>query len=317
MDSRPPSVQALFPLINRRFQSFAEAAETGLEVLARALPGTVALGRTDPDDGLCRVSDVRGDTTEAVEPRGLLPQVGSGAELDTEVLASRGIRSSVALPLELSDGTTVGIVCALSPEADAYRTEHLIVLGLVARTLSYEWERVHTRAELRQLRLRVRAGVLSDRDTGLPGRSAFTALLDREWRLAQRGTLGSGVLVCRVWAEAKDPDAGDAQARLAVKDAAEVLAAVARTTDHVGRVGESTLAVAMVGSEDPSGAEAFQRRFLDALRRISGSRPAELSVGFGFATLSDAPSAEQALMVAERAAERGEPIAATRQAELL
>ncbi len=318
MEPHPPALQSLFPLVNRRFQSFAEASDAALEVLARALPGTAVLGQIDPDEGVCRVADLRGAETDAVERRGLLPQLPDSAELDAEAMRARGIQTTISLPLELSDGSIVGIVCALSESANAYRSEHVLMLGLVARMLSYEWERVHSRAELRRLRHRLReGGGLADPDTGLPDRGAFTALLEREWRLAQRGTLGSTVIACTVRAEAEAEEAGASLARLAIKDAAEVLAAVARNTDHVGRVGEMTLAVVMVGSDDPAGAEALERRFLEALRRVTGSRPGQIGVSFGHASLQQAPSADQALAVAESAAEQAQTISTTPQVELL
>lgn len=317
VDSRPPVLHSLFPLVNRHFQSFAEAADTVLEVLARSLPGTVAIGRVDAEDRLCRISDLRGEPTTAIERRGLLPLGANGHELDAGALADHGVAASLSLPIELSDGSLVGIVCAISPAEGAYRTEHVIMLGLAARLLSYEWERVKARAELRRLRQELRGDSLTDGDTGLLDRAAFGAHLDREWRLAQRGTLGSGVLVCRLHTHADRAEAEGAQSRLALKDAAGVLAAVARSTDHVGRVGPQALAVVMVGTEDEAGAEALQRRLVDALRRVTGLRQAEIAVGFGFAALRNAPSAEEALAVAERASERAEPVAASPQAEVL
>ena len=162
-------LQSLFPLINRRFQSFAEATDAALDMLASQVPGEIVLGQVEADEGRLRVLDVRGASIIGIERGHMIPLAevrpanGLGPEvdrargdrrvddLDTEYLQSLGLGEWVALPLEMSDGAIVGMVAALSRRQGDYSSEHVVLLGLTARMLSYEWERVHTRNELREL----------------------------------------------------------------------------------------------------------------------------------------------------------------------
>ncbi len=105
-------------------------------------------------------------------------------------------------------------------------------------------------------------------------------------------------------------------ALLALKDAAEALAGAVRTTDHIGRIGEMDLAVAMVGAPDEASVEPLVRRFADALRRVTRGRPVAVSTEHGVASLAESPSPEQGLEHALRGAagepspSRGEPVPA-------
>jgi GGDEF domain-containing protein len=316
------TLQHLVPLINRRFQSFAEATDAALGVLAGALPGTIVVGQIEPEGNSCRVLDARGDGGPGVDRGAMLPLAvpagngngnGTGAhsralrdgtndQLDPEFLRSLGFAGSLSLPVELSDGNVVGVLCAVAPDDGLYRHEHVIILGLAARLLSYEWERVRSRAELRQLRQRAADGASADPETGLPNRAAFGDLLDREWRLAKRGTVNSTVVALRIEVDASEPELEASHTLLALKDAAEVLAGAVRTTDHVGRLDELTLGVVMIGSEDPAGVAALVGRYEQALHRHTRGRPFEISLSVGFQTLDQAASFEAALEVAEQGA---------------
>ncbi|MFI5122397.1 MAG: GGDEF domain-containing protein [Vicinamibacteria bacterium] len=310
-------LQSLFPLITRRFQSFAEASDAALDVLATQVPGEIVLGQIEPGDDRLRVLDVRGASIVGVERGNMLPLAkvqqsnGLGPEvsalegtagiddLDAAHLQSLGLGEWIALPLEMSDGAIVGIVAALSRRQGDYRAEHVVLLGLTARMLAYEWERVHTRTELRELRQRIGAANNADPDTGLPARLAFIDLLKREWKLARRGTVDSMAVCFRV--QAGDEKPGSPVAVLALKDAAEALAGAVRSTDQIGRVGDMDLGVAMIGCEDEAGVEALAQRFGHALRRVTHSRPVGVSVTRGAISLAVTTSAEDALEQAERA----------------
>jgi GGDEF domain-containing protein len=193
----------------------------------------------------------------------------------------------------MSDGAIAGMVTALSRREGEYGAEHVVLLGLAARMLAYEWERVRNRTEVRELRQRVGAGDGMDPDTGLAGRYRFVELLDREWRLARRGTFNTMIATFRVCAGDAAPDSP--MALLALKDAAEALAGAVRTTDHIGRIGEMDLAVALVGAPDEASVEPLVRRFSDALRRVTRGRPVTVSTNFGVASLAESPSPEQGL----------------------
>lgn len=309
-------LQSLFPLINRRFQSFAEATDAALDVLAEQMPGEVVLGQIEPDEGRLRVLDVRGASIIGIERGHMLPLAdvkpsgghGPGPQaldgttgvddLDTEYLQSLGLGEWVALPLEMSDGAIVGMLAALSQRQGEYNSDHVVMLGLVARILAYEWERVRTRNEVRELRQRVGAGDDADTETGLPNRAHFLDLLDREWRLARRGTVETMAVCFRV--RAGDESPGSPLATLALKDAAEALSGAVRTTDQIGRIGPMELGVAMIGADDMAGVEALAQRFSHNLRRVTHGRPVDVYVSHGAIALGGTDSAAAALELAER-----------------
>jgi len=314
-------LQSLFPLVSRRFQSFSEATDATLDVLADQIPGEIVLGQVEPDEDRLRVLDVRGASIIGIERGNLLPlaRVNGGGgrgpqddmlggtngidDLDADHLRSLGLSEWVALPLELSDGAVVGIVAALSRRQGDFQAEHVVLLGLAARMLAYEWERVQARNELRQLRHRLHADGDADAETGLPGRERFLDLLEREWRLARRGTVNSMAVCFRVHAGGESERSP--LSVLALKDAAEALAGAARTTDQIGRVGAMQLGMAMVGCEDEAGVKALVQRFEQALRRVTHGRPVPVRVTHGCAALADTESPLEALERAESASEEG------------
>src|SRR4051794_22028294 len=172
------------------------------------------LGQFDPDEGTCRVIEVRGDgvngmrrgttlplaAAKSANGNGSAPTNGSApsqeGRLDGEYLRGLAVKTWLATPLEMSDGTITGTLCAMATHTDAFCTDHAALLGISARMLSYEWESINRRAELRRLRERARDGATTDADTGLPNRDSFVDNLDREWRLAERGTVQSVLVTC-------------------------------------------------------------------------------------------------------------------------
>lgn len=315
--------QSLYPLINRRFRSFADAADAALDMLADQLPGEIVLGEIEAGAEQMRVRDVRGAAYVGIERGQMIPLaaaeptsgLGPGPqalertaagtdELDAAHMRALGLGGWIAVPIELSDGAVVGMVAAVSRRQGEYRAEHVLMLGLTARILAYEWERVRARTLIRELHQRIGAGGDTDPDTGLVGRAGFLDLLEREWKLARRGSLDSMAVCFRV--EVDEP-AGSPLALRALKDAAEVLSGLVRSTDLVGRVGEAELAMAMVGRGDRAAVEALAGRFAEVLRRVTHGRDPEARVAYGAVTLGDAPSASAALELAESAL-AGEPI---------
>lgn len=292
----------LLRLSQRRFRNFSESASEVLDALAEALPGVVALGRLDPDERVHQLIEVRGEGL-ALERGASLPLAGDA--LDSGLLEGLGSRSWIEMPLEMSDGSITGVLCAVAAEPDAYGPDQQGTLDVAARLLAYEWESVELRSELRRLRGRASAGPTTDPDTGLPNREGFLDLVDREWRLVQRGTVESVLVACRVSGaeESNSGGDGDARSRLALKVAAEVLEGSARVTDRVGRIEEVTLGVILVGCplED---APAFVARFVGALERVTeGQRAIEVSCGVH--GLADSASPQEAVALAEAAAEPG------------
>ena len=292
----PKSLRHLYPLVSRRFRSFAEASEAALDAVAAIVPGTVVLGQAEDDGETWRVIDVRGAARPGIG-RGTLAPRAANDEFEPGFLDSRGVGGSIALPLELSNGRIVGVLAALADEDD-FEPDHLLVVGLAARMLGYEWERVETRVEVRELRQLVSNGARTDPETGLVDRTGFVELLDREWRLARRGTVRSMAVAFSIGLDA-EPDES-ALTLLAVKDAAEVLAGGLRTTDHVGRTGRSRLAAILVGCGDLAGVETMVERYTDSLRRVTSSREGEITVAWGATALAEAESPQAALELAER-----------------
>lgn len=279
--------------------------------LEEVVPGTLMLGQFDPDEQVCRVIDVGGQALNGMRRGSALPLAasvpastnGSGAAapkegaLDGKYLRSLSVKTWLATPLEMSDGTIVGTLCALATDTDTYCTDHAALLGVASRLLSYEWESIHRRAELRRLRDQARDGSKTDSATGLPNRDSFIGQLDREWRLAERGTVQSVLVVCEVGLETSEA-VSDAMTTLALKDAAEVMNATIRTTDHLGRVGESRLAAILIGCEE-AGGQAFVRRFESALNRVTHDRPVPVRPSYAVLPLAGTPSPVEALDLAE------------------
>jgi GGDEF domain-containing protein len=313
MDSS--QARALISLGHPRFRSFSDAAEAALDALADVVPGIVALTQMEPDGQGCRVIDVRGAGVDGIA-RGAIRPLGGHANgngtgggdtppddpLDREFLQSLGAQACLGTSLETSDGRIVGTLSALDPRPDAYGCDHLAMLGVAARLLSHEWERVELRAELGRLRRHAAVGVGVDAETGLPNRDGFVDLLEQAWGLARRGTMESVLVAFRIAVGSEEGGrSGDALSRLAVKVAAEVLEGSARTTDRVGRVGEAAVAAVLVGCRVED-APAFIERFRAALGRVTEGGNPEVELSFGVQVLSEAPSSRRALELAEAAA---------------
>ncbi|HEX6227949.1 MAG TPA: diguanylate cyclase [Solirubrobacterales bacterium] len=295
-----PGTSALAHIASRRLRNFSEATDVVLEALSEVIPGVLVLTRVEPDHRSQRVIEVRGEGLEGLGRGATIPAVAGG--IDTEFLRSLDARSWVSASLEMSDGRTVGWLFAADRGEGAYGDDHTALLNVGARLLGYEWESVELRSELRRLRGRANAGPRTDGDTGLPNREAFLELLNREWRLTERGTVKSVLVVCRVGNGADEGEKGlDARGTLAVKQVAEVLEATCRGTDHVGRIDPIAVGAILVGCELKD-TPAFVSRFRGALQRVTeGSRP-EIEVACGVQALAGASSAEEVLGLAETAA---------------
>jgi diguanylate cyclase (GGDEF)-like protein len=303
-------LDALSRLAARRFGSFADAATSVLDLLESASPGgSLVLGQVDWDEGKCRVIDARGDVVQrgAVIPlaRGL-PANGSAAGelLDGDSLAALSPANWVAAPLDAADGRVVGVLLAtgVSGEASSRDVAKLLLVG--ARLLSYEWESISARAELRRLAEVARDRASTDPVTGLPNRETLVASIEREHELSKRGTVESYVVLCHM----RDRDSvveryGEAMANLLLKDVADVLGGAIRRTDYLARVSQDGLSAVLVGCKGPDGALAFLSRFERALERMTAGRPASLTLSYGIQRLADAGSPQEALELAEISAQ--------------
>jgi GGDEF domain-containing protein len=295
-----PTLQSLMPLVDRRFQSFAEATDAALAALAAWVPGCIVLSQIGDDADFCRVLDSRGSNFAGTE-RGMIMPL-DGDRVERSFLTSAGVNDLASVAVELNAGVIAGVLMAISPEEDSFGPEHRMMLVVAARVLGGEWERVRSRAELRTLRQQVRDSDQYDSETAVRNRICFEKLLDREWQLAQRGTVPSTVVAIHIEMTSDELDGATALKHLAIKDAAEVLNSVARNTDHVGRLDEWTLGVVMIGCDDESGVTPLMGRYCDALRRATESRAFELHVSSASHRLVESPSSKEALEAAEATA---------------
>ncbi len=295
-------LSSLARLAERRFTSFSEAADTVLDLLEAELPpGSILLGRVDWDEGELRLIDVRGEATAVLQPGATLPLAtdangNRGGLLDPQSLQRLSVRSYLALPLESSAGAGALTLCALASGTDVFTSEHLELLSVAGRLLIYEWESVKWRADLRRLNERLRDPVRTDALTGLLNRIAFVEAVEREWRLAERGTLETYVLACRITNLGSIAERhGSAVGELLLKDAADVMQAAIRRTDYAGRLADDVYGGVLVGCKGLDGAAAFIGRYGQALQRATHERPAQLEVAYAMSSLGDAESPEAAL----------------------
>ena len=157
-----------------------------LDALEAELPaGSVLLGQVDWDEGEYRLIDVRGEAAGRIHPGDTLALAatarGEGL-LDPATLAALSVRSYLAVPLETSAGGGAITLCALASGTDLFDRSHLELLAVAGRLLTYEWETVKWRADLRRMGERLRDPERTDALTGLLNRVAFVEALEREWR---------------------------------------------------------------------------------------------------------------------------------------
>jgi diguanylate cyclase (GGDEF)-like protein len=314
--------QTIARVAGQTFQSFSSATSTILDALSDVLPGaTLVVAQLDHGEGEYRVIDSRAGDVLGFEP-GLTLRIGESlcghmaedtaprltddAALDPTycclpITASLDLHSYAAAPMEMPDGSRAGSLCAVSTEKGRFSEADLDVITVFARLLAYEWERVRREHDLRKLRERLREDdTETDPITGLPNRAAFLESLDREWHLAQRGTVSTYVAVLRI--ENFDEitaGTGRAMGNVLLKDVARSLAAVRRRADFAAAVGDNCFAVALIGCRDDAGVLAFVNRIRPALARATIDRPVTVSLVHGSHSLGESDSAEDALTLAE------------------
>jgi diguanylate cyclase (GGDEF)-like protein len=305
-------LSALARLAERRFTSFSEAADTVLDLLEAELPpGSILLGRVDWDEGELRLIDVRGSAGEHLGAGATVPLApgangGSRGFLDPQALQRLSVRSYLALPLDSSSGAGALTLCTLASGTDVFTQDHLELLTVAGRLLTYEWESVKWRADLRRMGERLRDPERTDATTGLLNRVAFVEATEREWRLAERGTLETYVLAFRISnLRAIAERHGAAVAELMLKDAADVMQTAVRRTDHAGRLADDALGAVLVGCKGLEGAAAFIGRYGQALTRATHERPAQLEIAYAICSLGDAESPEAAMTRIEAEAKTG------------
>src|SRR5262249_24991578 len=241
----PRETGALIGLAQRRFQNFSEAADSLLETLTDVVPGVLVLGRLDHDEQIHYVIEIRGEDVDGLRRGTALIPADAGVSADS--IRSPGAADWISAPLEMTNGRIAGVLCAVATEPDSYRPEHAAQLGIAARLLGHEWESVQLRSELRRLRGQVNAGPSTDAGTSRPDPEGCNDRRRAEWTAVGEEAVESVLVVCRVATSGDGNGAPGAGDRLALKLAADVLAATVRGGDKVGRTGEMTLAAILVG----------------------------------------------------------------------
>jgi diguanylate cyclase (GGDEF)-like protein len=307
-------LDALSRLAERRFGSFADAATAVLDLLGSAVPGgCVLLVQVDWDAAEGRVLDSRGHGLLRGSELPLAREPETPELIDPEALAEVRAAPWASAALDVADGSVVGVLLAAAHDSSSSQEHLRRLLVIAARLLSYEWESVSTRAELRRLAESARDRLNTDPVTGLVARDALVEASEREWELSSRGTVESHVVVCHL----RDrPEVvarhGQALADLILRDVAEVLAGGVRRTDHLGRVADDSLAAVLVGCKGETGALAFLHRAEQSLARVAAARPEVAALSYGTVSLTDAGSADDAIRMAEAAARAGQHVAPLR-----
>lgn len=317
----PKAIDAASRMTSRSYGSFSEATSGVLSMLEAQLPGSaVFIGHLDHDAGVLRVIDAVGDSSFGLETGGANPiessfclrmATGRAPNLSNDVPADPeygtadrelglGAGSYLGVPLEVSDGTRIGSLCALAREKDSYTDSDHQLLNVMSRLLSYELEREARERELTSLSAQLREQALTDVLTGVANRRRFDEALDRQWQLARRGTVPSFLVTADLDAFKTVNDRfGHAEGDKALKDVADALSNTARDTDVVGRLGGDEFGVVLIGCEQLADAEGFCRRAAQNLATLSAERPAPVTVSFSCVALAACRSAGAAMEAAD------------------
>jgi diguanylate cyclase (GGDEF)-like protein len=170
MDSR--AIQAAADMGTASYRSFADATRAVLDLLETQVPGAaVFLAHLDRGHEIHRIVDTRNGGEFGLRSNLALPLSDSfcvhmaddrAPRLCNDVAAhpiygrvaaqSRfGAGAYLGTPLELSDGSRVGSLSAMSREPMVFRAEHEQLFGMLARVLAYELERETQERDVRRL----------------------------------------------------------------------------------------------------------------------------------------------------------------------
>lgn len=160
------------------YRSFAEATRSVLDLVAGQLPdATVLLAHLDRTHDLHRIVDVRNGEEFGLRSNLAVP-LGDSLDIrmadrraparcddvsghpvlgDSPVQDRLGAASYLGAPIELSDGSRVGTLTALSRSAGRFGTDHEQLFGMLARVLAHELERESNQRDVRRLNESLRA----------------------------------------------------------------------------------------------------------------------------------------------------------------
>jgi diguanylate cyclase (GGDEF)-like protein len=175
------------------YRSFADATRSVLDLLERHLtPASVFLAHLDRGQSVHRIVDVRGGAAfglrsnqgvplgdaycshmaEGRGPRRTGDVAREPAYASLPLQAAVAARSYLGVPLELSDGTRVGALSAVSREPDAFTAADEELFTMLARVLASELERESNERDLRRFN-----GLLRDQARGMGAVSRVAQVL--------------------------------------------------------------------------------------------------------------------------------------------
>jgi GAF domain-containing protein len=154
------------------YRSFADATRSVLDLLERLMPGTaIYLAHLDRTHAVHRLVDARGGAALGLHSNLATPLADSYDLAMAEERAPRlcndlgahpvyaevgmqrraGAGSYLGVPLELSDGSRVGALAALSQQAARFRPDDEQLFTMLTRVLAHELERESTERDLKRL----------------------------------------------------------------------------------------------------------------------------------------------------------------------
>ena len=196
------------------YRSFADATRSVLDLLERQFPeAAVYLAHLDRGQDIHRIVDTRNGERFGLRSNLAIPLSESldvhmaddrAPRLCNDLAAEavyRTVRSHsraaayLGVPLELSDGSRVGALGALSPQPGRFEPQHEQLLCMLARVLAYELERETNERDLRRLNEALRGQA---RGVAAVGRAARALAVDPDPRPA----------ICAAACEAADAPIG-------------------------------------------------------------------------------------------------------------
>jgi diguanylate cyclase (GGDEF)-like protein len=305
----------------RRFRTFLDGVRIAFDTLEQRLPGSVLmLGHLDYSQRVLRVIEARGPADLRLAPGRTFPideapcyhmSSGRGPRLCGDI-ASEEVYAAMPLvieadavsyagaPLELSDGTRIASLSALSPQPDAYDEEGLEVMRSQAAALAATLEHDHPNNP-QMLADELRRYATIDWLTGVMNSAGLNGVIAHQWRRARRDRVNSYIVRVKVLdLQAVNQRYGRTLGDLLLKDLAACLAASGKVSDIVGRLAGSEFGAVLVGCSRDEGASYFCKALSGRLSEQLRRRELAADVEAGVASLGDAESAEEAL---ERATE--------------
>jgi diguanylate cyclase (GGDEF)-like protein len=300
----------------RRFRTFLDGMRIALDALEERMPGSVLmLGHLDYSTRVMRLIEARGPADLSLAPGRTFPldeapcyhmSSGRGPRLCGDI-ASEPVYAALPLlveadavsyagaPLELTDGTRIGALSALSPRADAYDEAGLEVMRGLAAALAATLEHDHP-AEPQVLADELRRYATIDWLTGVMNSCGLHEVLEHQWRRARRDRVSTYVVRVKVRdLSAVNERYGRTLGDLLLKDLASCLEASGKVSDIVGRLGGSEFGAVLVGCSREEGASYFCKALSGRLSEQLRRRELDADVVAGVAPLGDAESVQEAL----------------------